>query len=185
MGRLKGGKNGVRATTSIECKSCGGIFTEDRPSHVEGKHYCSLKCSGVAHREFKHSPESKQIISQTHKGRKHSPEHIAKRKKKGEDHYRWGGGVKLDSSGYVRLHKPDHPFCDVKGYVKEHRLEMEKHIYRYLKPEEVVHHMNEDKIDNKIENLKLFPNNKIHMHYHGYLNYMKWVERQEYAEDRI
>ena len=32
---------------------------------------------------------------------------------------------------------------------------MEKHIGRYLEPEEVVHHINHDKLDNRIDNLEI------------------------------
>jgi len=43
---------------------------------------------------------------------------------------------------------------------------MEKHIGRYLTPEEVVHHINEIKTDNRIENLMLFKNANEHTKFH-------------------
>lgn len=71
-------------------------------------------------------------------------------------------GWTINSQGYLLIYLPQHPFCDGKGYVRKHRLVMEKHIGRYLKPEEIVHHINENKLDNNINNLELFPNNSIH-----------------------
>lgn len=68
--------------------------------------------------------------------------------------------------GYKHIYKPEHPFCRKQGYILEHRLVMEKKIGRYLFPAERVHHINGDKLDNRIKNLKLFGNESLHQKYH-------------------
>ena len=70
-------------------------------------------------------------------------------------------------NGYILRYVPDHPYCDSHGYVREHRLIMEKHIGRYLSPSEVVHHINRDRKDNRIENLVLFETQIAHRRYHA------------------
>lgn len=65
------------------------------------------------------------------------------------------GNRHYTSTGYVIVYVPDHPYASGRGYVMEHRLVMEKHIGRHLLPHEVVHHKNEIKDDNRVENLEL------------------------------
>jgi len=84
---------------------------------------------------------------------------------KGETHPSWKGGRKICGDGYIVVKKWNHPYCDVQGYVLEHRLVMEKHLGRYLDPKEVVHHINGIKSDNRIENLMLFESHSKHMAY--------------------
>lgn len=68
----------------------------------------------------------------------------------------WKGGRSLDKDGYVRLsgHR-DHPEANQHGQILEHRYVMEKFLGRYLASGELVHHINEIKDDNRIENLEI------------------------------
>lgn len=76
--------------------------------------------------------------------------------KKGPNNPYWKGGKYKDSkNGYVYIYELAHPFVNKKGYVLEHRLVMERLLGRYLKPNEIVHHKNKIKDDNRLENLEI------------------------------
>ena len=77
-----------------------------------------------------------------------------------EKNNNWKGGIAIHQRGYVQILKKEHPFCNSRGYVMEHRLKMEKKIGRYLKKEEIVHHINGIKTDNRIKNLQLTTKSK-------------------------
>ncbi|MEK9207985.1 MAG: HNH endonuclease [Patescibacteria group bacterium] len=68
----------------------------------------------------------------------------------------WKGGRKIHE-GYYLVWQPDHPLAQKNGYIFEHRLVMMISLGRLLKRGEVVHHKNEIKTDNRIENLELLP----------------------------
>jgi len=81
----------------------------------------------------------------------------------GENNPAWKGGRMTDKQGYVLIHIPDHPSATRHGYVREHRLVMERTIGRLLNNREVVHHRNGNTSDNRPCNLELFASNGEHL----------------------
>lgn len=61
----------------------------------------------------------------------------------------------IDHAGYVSEYSPDHPQARSTGYVSQHRLVMECLLGRLLEPQEVVHHRNHKRHDNRAANLEL------------------------------
>jgi len=81
-------------------------------------------------------------------------------------HYDYKGGKYINDSGYVMVLRPNHPRASSNGYVREHILVMEAFLGRPLKPKEVVHHINRNRQDNRIENLERFDSHTDHMTRH-------------------
>jgi hypothetical protein len=76
----------------------------------------------------------------------------------------WKGGRILTSHGYVRiLVGTDHPHADCKGYAYEHRIVAMEMIGRELKHNEIVHHLNGVKTDNRPENIVIVTSNADHL----------------------
>lgn len=72
------------------------------------------------------------------------------------------GGRVVDKDGYILIRANGPPYANSTGYVREHRLVMEKVLGRYLLPAEVVHHLDGIKSNNAPENLELFESNASH-----------------------
>jgi len=96
-------------------------------------------------------------------------------------------GTKKNNRGYILIYKPEwasssNASSSWNGYVFEHRYIMEKHIGRMLKRHEIIHHIDGDKENNKIENLLLCKNAKEHEELHQ--REQRFVERM-IAKGRI
>jgi hypothetical protein len=121
----------------------------------------------------------------TMKGKKHSEEAKQKMRDKAKKrfadvtkHPLWKGGRRISSNGYVEILNREHP-RNRNGYVFEHILVMERMLDRYLTKDEVVHHINQNKQDNRVENLMLFQNRQDHTAYHKNL---RLIEVEKYYE---
>lgn len=76
------------------------------------------------------------------------------KRKYGENHANWKGGS-INSNGYRVI-----SILGKRQY--EHRYIMEQFIKRKLTSTENIHHINHNKVDNRIENLKLYSNLSSH-----------------------
>ena len=147
-----------------KCLQCNKIFyIEPYRIKKEEGFFCSSKCfikSGRLKNKGKtrfkkgnsgywknknRSKKTKQKISKFFKGRF-----------KGEKSSSWKGGRCRHMKGYIYIYQPNHPFSTKGGYIFEHRLIVEKHLGRYLKSTEYIHHKNGIKNDNRLKNLYLY-----------------------------
>ena len=81
---------------------------------------------------------------------------------------------KIGTYGYIWLYKKSHPMSNKSGYVLEHRYIMSQHLNRILNSNEIVHHVNEKRTDNRIENFQLmsdFEHKSFHGKKHSNLKY--------------
>lgn len=133
----------VLKTEKKSCVWCEKIFED----YIHAKRsFCSLKCY---HLSLKNKPFLNERWVKT-----------------GKENGAWKGGRQKTAKGYIYVPSPEHPSKDHHGCVMEHRLVMEKYLGRLLERKEVVHHLDGNCSNNKIENLMLFENNTEHMRYH-------------------
>lgn len=76
--------------------------------------------------------------------------------------------MKHESQGKYRfVVVPGHPMADSRGRILEHRYVMACKLGRSLTSDEVVHHINHDKRNNRPENLEILSNTAHSRLHHG------------------
>lgn len=99
------------------------------------------------------------------KGRKLSEEHKRKLSKafsgknhpfygkRGSNTGNWKGGQFTSRLGYVYIKMYEHPRVNIDGYIQRSHLVAEEKLGRYLYPEEITHHKNGIRDDDRSENI--------------------------------
>ena len=128
-------------------------------------------------------PEHVRIaVSKANKGRKKSEatkQKLSAAKKKNFDGLVKAGHKQRRTDGYISRYAPEHPQATKNGYVMEHIIVMQKAIGKPIKEDEVVHHINHNRSDNRIENLKLMKKHD-HMQMHMRLRHYERRLLNEY-----
>ena len=135
----------------LKCETCGEEFAVlacDHRFKVGTVKYCSLRCSAEGHKTggLKMCPVCGKIFYTTRAkvcSKECSKEWASATKTTGKPYF---------ENGYLVIHKRGY---NKKGNAKLHRLIAEEHLGRKLKQNEVVHHINGVKTDNRIENLSV------------------------------
>jgi hypothetical protein len=108
---------------------------------------CACGCGGLIP-EYKQSGGTR--YQRAKNGNFYLPKHCPRIK--GTNSHKWKGGRWKNNLGYIFIYIPDHPEANKDGYVLEHRYVWEQ-VNGPLKSNEVVHHINGVRDDNRIENL--------------------------------
>lgn len=84
----------------------------------------------------------------------------------GSAHHKWNDRI-VSSHGYLKIRVGrDHPLADPNGYAYEHLVVWVSAGNPRPQPDELLHHKNEDRQDNRLHNLELISrsnHNRLHL----------------------
>ena len=126
------------------CKKCNEEF-KVRAGREASSFWCSKTCF---YSDYEHSNETREKMRTSHIG-------------KSSKRYPY-----ILHGGYRMLYKPEHLNSNKQGYIFEHRYILSQHIGRPLSKKEVVHHKDENPMNNDISNLELCESAGMHTKKH-------------------
>ena len=136
------------------CKECVKKRLRQARSKALEKHRAKDRAGYLRTDRFRHKLKClvcKRIFTNQTRRQKFCSKSCANQ---GSNNPMWSGGRHRSADGYMYVWTPYHPNAR-RGYVAEHRLVMEKHLQRFLRRDEDVHHVNEIKDDNRLQNLRV------------------------------
>ena len=144
-------RQGLFSLDWSDCQQCEDVF--EIPRYKPQKKYCTHSC-------YLKSRNGRGINFQRTCARCPAKFRVRARnvtqKFCSQSCYRKPTNGRVMRRGYVYISCPSHPRATKRGnYVFEHILVMEKHLGRCLGRDEVVHHKNQIKDDNRVKNLQV------------------------------
>lgn len=124
-----------------------------------GKVYNRITALNLPKRTISDYPPTEKMIKHiTALGKSKKGEKLSDETKNKLSIAKFKGGIghkKKRCDGYIAVYFPEHPKSNRQGYIMEHDLVMECAIGRHLKDDEIVHHINHKRDDNRLSNLQL------------------------------
>lgn len=183
-----------------KCQECGKEFqSKETPHSKKAPQFCSRECMCLSRRKIRDVKQAiamyesgmtmKEIaeqmgarlddVSRAFKRAGYQRTRKTTNRLAGDCNPNWRGGINIAEGGYIKVKTPGHPRANPKtgNYVWQHILVMERYLGRYLEyygknhpDNEVVHHINHNTQDNRIENLQLMK---------------EWEHRELHTQDAI
>ena len=137
----------------------GDVINGKKIGHDQGHKYTWLPCGGCGKERWVQLKCGEPSSKRCHRCANNDPDLRKKLWVKN-----WKGGRHKNSNGYIQVAIPDNSlFVSMRNattYVMEHRLIMAERLGRCLRSDEIVHHLNGIRDDNRIANLLILSPNK-------------------------
>lgn len=130
----------------MTCEYCGGVIN----SRKSTARFCCRDCKHAAGREIRECVEcGAEFNERKSKARKTCSKACVVAYQSGVGNPHFKGGLSMMRGYVIVTHR------DAKQWTYLHRAIVEAHIGRALRSDEIVHHVNHDRTDNRIENLQV------------------------------